>query len=255
MDRVPGIQTQSQLRRREAIAVEGRLEEERQVVVELQRVAGANLVEDKEAPVPCAHHERLGRERAVRKADAWSEVVLVGGIQVLRITPRAVRTPSGFPLGCNRNCSGDAGLRTAESRSRSEPKVQGQIRSRPVRVLHEMPRRCAGDCRSRPRRNGGSNRQAHQHVGQGIAAATPMEPESGRKLTAERKLASGLAHLQQVELVKADLRPQPEPVFPVHKAERVVNLEILGGPPGRRKQRFAEPGVRAEIEPSQAIDE
>src|SRR5260370_10900342 len=103
-------------------------------------------------------------------------------------------------------------------------------------------------------RNSGRNRTAQEHIRDRASAALLVARIHGRVLTAELNVAPGLANLQQVELIKPELWPHLEPVFPVHKTESVIQLDVLGRALGGRVKGFAEPMVSAESEPCQSVD-
>src|SRR5690349_9175004 len=77
--------------RSKAIAGKARLEEERPVVIGLQRVASANLVKDEEPAISGTYNQRTGWERAVRKPHAWRKVGLIYIRKMLGIAHRSRR--------------------------------------------------------------------------------------------------------------------------------------------------------------------
>ena len=68
--------------------------------------------------------------------------------------------------------------------------------------------------KGRDRRNFGRNGQAQEHVGNRVAAALLVARIHRRVLTAELHVAAGLSNLQEIELVKPELRPRLEQMFP-----------------------------------------
>src|ERR1035438_1564597 len=128
---------QGNLRRRYAVAVECRLEEEREIVVDLQRVARANFVEDKKAPIPSPNHEWLRRKTTEGQAKARQQV-------------KFVQQEQGC-LSCNPNCSGDAAIRKQVSHSPSAARGPASASTLLCKYPERTPRRCAGDCRNIPR--------------------------------------------------------------------------------------------------------
>src|ERR1035438_3099673 len=205
---------QGNLRRRYAIAVECRFEEERDIVVDLQRVARADFIEDKKAPIPSPNHEWLGRERAVGQANARGDVVFGRGRQVLRITGSPRRNEDSLRvipialaiLGFVNRC------RIVPA----QPKVQRQLRRCSVSILNERPVRVLAIAEIYLCRNDRCDRQPHQHVSQAVAAAISQPAGIGGELAAKRQVPAGLADLQKVELVKVKLRSKLEQVLPVH---------------------------------------
>jgi len=136
----------------------------------------------------------------------------------------------------------------------AQPKVQRQVRRHLVSVRDERLIRMLAIVKGRDRRNFGRNGQAQEHVGDRVAAALLVARIHRRVLTAELNVAPGLSNLQQIELVKPDLRPRLEQMFSARVTDRVADLDDLGSALGRREKGFAQSVVPAEPKMRQSVD-
>src|SRR5690349_11947086 len=90
----------------------------------------------------------------------------------------------------------------------SKIKVEGQLGCRLVIVLNERSISVLAIAEVRNCRNSRAHRQTQKHVGQTVTAAISRRARIRRELAAEGKVAAGLANLQKIELIKAELRTQ-----------------------------------------------
>src|SRR5579864_1373446 len=239
-------------RRRYSVAVERRLKEEWEVIVELQRVAGANFIKYKKTSVARAHNQRLGFQRTVSQSHAWRKVVFMRGCEFVGIARR--------PRGNNNSfCVVEIAfviVSLIEWRGIvvAQPEIKRQLRRFLVVVLNETPVYVLTISEIRDRRNNRRDWDSQQHVCQPIAAAVGDRTGVRGELTAERQVPPRLGNLQKIELEKLELRSGFDQVFPMHPAKRVIQLNVLGCAARGRKQRLAQSSVCARREPSQSID-
>src|SRR5581483_11449272 len=213
---------QRHLRQIQTVALESGLKKEREVIRKLQRIACANFLKSKEAPIAGANYQWARLERTVGKTDPWREVGFVGVRKMLGISWATSRNDDSFcvvkvarPAVCVVNRRGVVV---------AQPKIHGQVWPYLVTVFYECAVGVLPIMEESDRRDHRRDRQPEEHVGNTVTAVQLITGIHSSVLTAERHTPARLRDLLHVELVPAELRSHLDHVLAVNPANRIVQL-------------------------------